>query len=303
MRLSDQLFPDFHDGLGQLIDSFRPDVVWTQLEGARSILEFAHGKGVQGLLFVHDAEFDPAELRAIGDLGSHVVCSSRFLARKAREVIHREARVVYPCPETNFGVAGDRSGHITMINPYRVKGIATFIEIAKQLPAERFLLVESWRLSDEDAASLNRQLAEVANIRFVRRVSDMRQIYGQTRLMLVPSMWEEGFGMVAIEAQSCGIPVIASARGGLPESVGDGGVLIEDYRNVGAWIAAIGEVMNDGRTYDAYAARARRHALAEEFTVSSSAHCFLEACSAKAPARNYLAELPGLGRLIRWASR
>ena len=161
------LFPDFHDGLGQLIDAFRPDVVWTQLEGARAILEFANSKGVQGILFVHDAEFDPADLRAIGDLGSHVVCSSRFLARKAREVIRREVRVVYPCPETNFGVAGDRNGHITMINPHRVKGIATFIDIAKRLPEERFLLVESWKLNDQDAAALNRQLAEVANIRYV----------------------------------------------------------------------------------------------------------------------------------------
>ena len=177
------LFPDFHDGLGELIDAFRPDVVWAQLEGARAILEFANSKGVQGILFVHDAEFDPADLRAIGDLGSHVVCSSRFLARKARKVIRREARVVYPCPETNFGVAGDRNGHITMINPHRVKGIATFIEIAKRLPKERFLLVESWKLNDQDAAALNRQLAEVTNIRYVRRVSDMRQIYGQTRLI------------------------------------------------------------------------------------------------------------------------
>jgi glycosyltransferase involved in cell wall biosynthesis len=44
--------------------------------------------------------------------------------------------------------------------------------------------------------------------------------------------------MVAVEAQSCGIPIIASARGGLPEAVGDGGLLIEDYRNVEAWVAA-----------------------------------------------------------------
>ena len=309
-----ELFPDFHDGLGRLIDTFRPDVVWTQLEGARAILEFAKRKGVQGILFVHDAEFDPADLRAIGDLGSHVVCSSRFLARKAREVIRREVGVVYPCPETHFGVTGDRNGHITMINPHRVKGIATFIEIAKRLPKERFLLVESWKLNDQDAAALNRQIAEVANIRYIRRVPDMRQIYGQTRLMLVPSMWEEGFGMVAIEAQSCGIPVIASARGGLPESVGDGGVLIEEYRSVDAWMAAIGEVIGDERNYDAYAARARRHALAEEFTVASSARCFVEACSVKATPRSglsrslrglidHLVEVPGLGRLIRWASR
>ena len=312
LRLPDPVVSRLLGGLDPLIDTFRPDVVWAQLEGAKSFLELAARKGIQGLLFVHDAEFDPGELRAIGELGSHVVCSSGFLAGKVRKVIGRNAHVVYPCPETDFGIEGDRNGCITMINPHRVKGLATFIEIAKQLPAERFLLVESWKLSDEGTAALNEQLALVPNVRFMRRVSDMRPIYSQTRLLLVPSVWEEGFGMVAIEAQSCRIPVIASARGGLPESVGDGGLLIEDYRNVDRWVEAIGEIIRDAGSYDAFASRAQRHALAEVFTVSASARRFLEVCSVKTrpPGRlarrlraivGGLGELPGLRRLIRRA--
>ncbi len=309
-----KVFPDFPTGLGQLIDTFKPDVVWAQMEGAKSVLELAAAKGVQGLLFVHDAEFDPTELRAIGDLGSHVACSSGFLARKARRIIGRNAHVVYPCPETDFGVEGDRNGCMTMVNPHPVKGLATFLEIARKMPAERFLLVESWKLTDEGTAALNAQLADLPNVRFMRRVSDMRDVYRQTRLLLVPSIWEEGFGMVAIEAQSCRIPVIASARGGLPESVGVGGLLIEDYRNVGAWVEAIGEVLRDAGTYDGFAAKAHRHAFGKEFTASSSAHRFHEICSAKVrpPGRlsrglraivGGLGEMPGLGRLIRRANR
>lgn len=174
--------------------------------------------------------------------------------------------------------------------------------------------MESWRLSDQDLASLSEQLAEVQNVRFMRRVSDMRLIYGQTRLLLVPSVREEGFGMVAVEAQSCGIPIIASERGGIPESVGSGGLLVKDYRNAGAWVDAIGEVVRDAGTYDAFAARARRHALAEEFTASRSARRLHKVCSMKAhPPRRLLrgldalvaglGALPGLGRLIRRRSR
>ena len=47
--------------------------------------------------------------------------------------------------------------------------------------------------------------------------------------LLVPSLWYEGFPMVIVEALSCGLPIIASRIGGLPEMVQDGhsGLLFE----------------------------------------------------------------------------
>jgi glycosyltransferase involved in cell wall biosynthesis len=151
------------------------------------------------------------------------------------------------------------------------------------------------------------KLADLPNVRFERRVSDMRAIYRQTRLLLVPSRWEEGFGMVAIEAQSCGIPVIASARGGLPESVGDGGLLIQDYLNVDAWVAAVSRVLCDAAVYDDLAQRARRHAADEQFSAAFLARRLLAICESEAEGRGRMARglqavrsqlerLPGLGR-------
>jgi glycosyltransferase involved in cell wall biosynthesis len=102
-------------------------------------------------------------------------------------------------------------------------------------------------------------------------------------LLLVPSVWEEGFGMVAVEAQSCGIPVIASARGGLPESVGDGGVLIDDYTDPSAWLRAIRGLLDDAGAYRALGEKALRHARAEEFSARVSSQRMLEVCSRRAP--------------------
>jgi glycosyltransferase involved in cell wall biosynthesis len=124
----------------------------------------------------------------------------------------------------------------------------------------------------------------------------MRAIYGQTRLLLVPSRWEEGFGMVAIEAQSCRIPVIASARGGLPESVGDGGLLVDDYLNVDAWLAAIGPVLADPGVYQDLAERAYRHAASDAFCAISLAQRLLAICE-REPAR------PGVFARGRHAAR
>ncbi len=279
-----QVISDFENSLSNFIDVFKPDVVWAQLEGAREVLELARDKSILGLFYVHDAEFDPAELRDIANLDCHIVCSSGFLAEKVRKAIGRPVHVIYPASEWYFGTRSDTQGFVTMINPYQVKGIETLLEIAKRLPQEKFLLVESWQLSDAALTALKSRLALLPNVRFSHRVSDMRTIYAQTRLLLVPSMWEEGFGMVAIEAQSCGIPVIASARGGLVESVGDGGRLIDDYRNVERWLEAIQQVLNEQSTYTDLSEQAYQHAASDDFDPSHLAQQFAAICASGRPA-------------------
>lgn len=47
--------------------------------------------------------------------------------------------------------------------------------------------------------------------------------------LVFPSLWE-GFGLPAVEAMSCGVPVLASDRGSLPEVVGDGGLFFDPER-------------------------------------------------------------------------
>lgn len=284
-----RLLADFLPALPQFIDTFRPDLVWAQLEGARESLAIARDKGVKGLYFVHDAEFDAAELRAVVDLGCTLVASSRFLAGKAYAATGQRAHVVHPPMHLFFDTRGDPHGHVTLINAHPVKGLDTFLELARRLPEVRFLLQESWRLKDDALAALHVRLAQLPNVTFRQRVSDMRQVYRDTRVLLVPSVWEEGFGMVAVEAQSCGIPVIASARGGLPEAVGDGGVLIHDYRNVDAWVAALQSLLADPAHYAACAARALAHARRAEFDPPALARRFLAACQAPSPGVGALA--------------
>ncbi|MCP5190689.1 MAG: glycosyltransferase [Pseudomonadales bacterium] len=278
-----QLLPDFLYNLGPFLDAYKPDLVWAQLEGALEVLEIARRKGVKGLYFVHDAEFDPAELRAVVDLGCTLVASSHFLAGKALAATGQCAHVVHPPMNLFFDTQADAQGFVTLINAHKVKGLDTFLEVARRLPRVRFLLQESWKLKDDALAALQDRLADLPNVTFQHRVSDMRQVYRQTRLLLVPSIWEEGFGMVSVEAQSCGIPVIASARGGLPESVGDGGLLIKDYQNVDAWVAAVQSVLESPERHADLSARALAHARSDDFSPPELARRFLAACQAPAP--------------------
>ena len=277
------IIDNYNTQLEGFIDNFQPDIIWSQLDGGEEIMALAARKGIQGLYYVHDAEFDPEELRRIARTGCHLVASSRFLAGLAERACGRQVQVIYPASGLYFDTQADPAGFITMINPVGVKGIDTLLSIAAELPEERFLLVESWKLGDKALQQLHTQLASLPNVRFQTRVADMREIYRQTRLLLAPSLWEEGFGMVAIEAQSCRIPVIASARGGLVESVGDGGLLIKDYLNVERWLEAIRGVLGDQNSYASLSERAYQHAVSAQFSPAHLATQFANICASEAP--------------------
>ena len=57
--------------------------------------------------------------------------------------------------------------------------------------------------------------------------STPREFYRVAKLALIPSFFEESFGRVAAEALGAGVPVVASNRGALPETVGDAGILLD----------------------------------------------------------------------------
>jgi glycosyltransferase involved in cell wall biosynthesis len=56
-----------------------------------------------------------------------------------------------------------------------------------------------------------------------------RELYDGARLLVLPS-FEEGFGIPVLEAMTLGVPVVAAARGSLPEVLGDAGPLVDPDR-------------------------------------------------------------------------
>jgi glycosyltransferase involved in cell wall biosynthesis len=88
----------------------------------------------------------------------------------------------------------------------------------------------------------------------------------------MPSLWRESLGRVAIEAMANGIPVLASDRGALPETLGDAGFVftiperctpssraVPTAHEVAPWVAAIERLWDD----PAFEARHRALAKAE----------------------------------------
>lgn len=98
---------------------------------------------------------------------------------------------------------------------------------------------------------------------------DLARLIRGARLVLVPS-FSETFGLIALEAQASGVPVVASDAGGLGEAVADGvsGLLVGD-RSASAWTSAIASLLDDPERWHALSQAGRRRAL--EFTWAAHA--------------------------------
>lgn len=72
---------------------------------------------------------------------------------------------------------------------------------------------------EDELRSLAASLRHGPDIRMLGYVANPKRFLAAARVAVVPSVWEEAFGLAALEPLACGVPVIASAAGGLPEIV------------------------------------------------------------------------------------
>ncbi len=121
-----------------------------------------------------------------------------------------------------------RPGHLvtTASADVAMKGLKFLLEAVAKLRTERHieLTIIGTRRPDSHASTVMTQLGLDDCAEFVSGVPDQRivELYSEAELAVVPSLYE-GFSLPAIEAMSCGVPLVATTGGALPEVTGTHG--------------------------------------------------------------------------------
>lgn len=154
------------------------------------------------------------------------VAISHYVASRIRRYYNRQASVVYPPVDTDFFCPDGSPSEgfalvVSALVPY--KRIELAVDACERARVPLLIVGDG-----PERRTLERGASE--RTRFLGRVSDdrVRDLYRRASLVILPG--EEDFGIVPLEAQACGVPVVALGRGGARETVidGDTGELVDE---------------------------------------------------------------------------
>ncbi len=102
----------------------------------------------------------------------------------------------------------------------RVKDVVrVFSRIRRAMPATLLMIGDGPERDDAEREA--RELEVAGDVRFLGRLDTVAGLLQQSDLFVLPTQ-SESFGLAALEAMACGVPVVGSRAGGLPEVVEDG---------------------------------------------------------------------------------
>lgn len=201
------------------------------------------------------------------------VANSQYVAQRIRRYYNRRAVVVPPPVDTSFYTpCSTPSGSnppdryflvVSALVPYKRLELA--IDASRQVNIPLKIVGEGTELPRLQALA-------GPTVEFLGRRTDeqVRDLYRGALAVLLPG--EEDFGIVPVEAQACGRPVVALGLGGALETVVDGvtGVLVRDSQPA-SWAAALDRVASAPADFAPEASRAN----AERFSRERFMHGFL----------------------------
>jgi glycosyltransferase involved in cell wall biosynthesis len=190
--------------------------------------------------------------RRTADRVTKFLANSRHTAERIRRCYGRESTVVYPPVRTDFftpdpaASRGDWLLVVAALEPYKRTDIV--IEAANRA---------GFALKVVGGGSQEHALRAIAgpSVEMLGRVDDaeLRDLYRRAKALVFPQI--EDFGIIPVEAQACGCPVIAFGRGGALETITDSTGMLFDEQSADAVIDAVERF--DGSSFDAGACRAQ----------------------------------------------
>lgn len=149
---------------------------------------------------------------------SKVIANSNYMAERlwAKYKVHSE--VIYPKVDflslnKNYKLAQSKNENsndgIVLIGDTKIKGIDTFLKLARCFPSQKFYIF----------GKNKNFISPLENVIHMGWSNNTAYPFSRAKVVIVPSIWNEAFGRVAVEANFLNIPVLVSSKGGLPEAV------------------------------------------------------------------------------------
>ncbi len=218
---------------------------------------------------------------------THWVSASRYNAQQVAARYHRAVEVIHNGVDTDAFRPNARDQNLRasygaepqdclLVSVGRLvgwKGLGVVVEALAGLPQTVHYLVVGTGPAEGELKTAVRARRLENRVHFAGRIAhaDLPQLLSQCDVYVQPSIGEEAFGISVVEAMACGLPVLASANGGLPEIVlpeSTGRLL--NPGDVAAWREAIADAAANRARLKAWGATGRERAAAE-FTWAANA--------------------------------
>jgi glycosyltransferase involved in cell wall biosynthesis len=269
----------------RLLQDLAPDVL-IACNGHPMIFEAikrAHDSGIATAFAVRGfGYYEPRHFAHV----DHAFTCSRFLTEHYRERVGLFSTPIEPPIDWSATLAPVESrAFVTFVHPSPHKGMWLFARLADMLGARRpdipILVVQSGQSGGGLNSIPGIDFSRYPQIMAAPPVPSASDYFALTRMLLVPSLWEEPFGRVAAEAMINGVPPLVADRGSLPDvlggdfSTGGGGrvlpipswmtfksTALPTEEEVEPWFDAVCATWDDGALYNAIATRAQSIAAA-----------------------------------------
>ena len=173
-------------------------------------------------------------------LKSKLVFNSQWMATECKKRFNVDGVIEYPTIDFDLLKNSFYSNYLTVekgivfIGDSEIKGLSIVKRIADLLIDQKFYV-------------FNRHISEKSidkNITYVPWSIDSSVPFKYAKLLIVPSIWNEAYGRVSVEAQSLNIPVLVSNRGGLPETVGyNEKAIVKEFLDAKKWAQKIRDII------------------------------------------------------------
>lgn len=149
---------------------------------------------------------------------NHFIANSQFTARRIKKAYDRDSIVIYPPVDIEkFQLTdGKEDFFITASRMVPYKRVALIVEAFSEMPDKRLVVIGD----GPDFVKIKKKAKKNIDLLGYQKDDVLRDYMQKAKAFVFAA--EEDFGIIPVEAQACGIPVIAYGTGGILETVSEG---------------------------------------------------------------------------------